>query len=185
MVYASNKFLDILNNEKQSYLLNKGSQSDIIEEVTILELKITNTAIDILNQDNKEIEEIIKADHRYTLMSTQKEKCREIIQNHINQLVAKFLTDKHGTSDHSLAKLAGAKIDEHKLNEIKDKNEAKLKKEMNRKNDKMDLDKSQPEEDLSKINYDNDDDSNKNKLNSKKHKSRSRSRSRSKSRNRF
>ena len=60
MVYASNKFLDILNNEKQSYLLNKGSQSAIIEEVTILELKITNTAIDILNQDNKEIEEIIE-----------------------------------------------------------------------------------------------------------------------------
>ena len=60
MTYASNKFLELLIKEKNAYLLNKGNQSDIIEEVTILELKITNTVIDILNQDNKEIEEIIE-----------------------------------------------------------------------------------------------------------------------------
>jgi len=93
----------------------------LLEENSFIEYQIKQEVINSVNEneaDNKytitidEIEEIIKSDHRYTLMSTQKEKCREIIKDHINQLIKKFITDKHGTSDHSLAKLAGAKIDE-------------------------------------------------------------------------
>eukprot|EP00833_Pecoramyces_ruminatium_P010349 jgi/Orpsp1_1/1184381/evm.model.c7180000089291.1 len=139
----------------------------LLEENSFIEYQIKQEVINSINEneaDNKytitieEIEEIIKSDHRYTLMSVQKEKCREMIQNHINQLVAKFVTDKHGTSDHLLAKLAGAKIDDNKINE---KNETKLKNIANQNNNepnkkgnkKVDLDESQPE-DLSKLNYD-------------------------------
>ena len=143
------------------------------KKIVIIKL-ITN------NYDNK------KSDHRYTLMSTQKEKCREIIQNHINQLIKKYITDKHGTSDHSLAKLAGAKIDENKLNEKKEKIETTLKKTNGqKKSEQMNLDKSPPEEDLSKINYDDDnDDKNETESRRRRHRSsssRSRSRSRSRS----
>ena len=46
--------------DKSTYTLSYNKKLDIIEDVTILELKIVNEAKNITNQDYKEIDEIIE-----------------------------------------------------------------------------------------------------------------------------
>ena len=46
--------------DKSTYTLSHNKKLDIIEDVTILELKIVNEAKNITNQDYKEIDEIIE-----------------------------------------------------------------------------------------------------------------------------
>ena len=59
-VYLCNKFLVKLYKDKSTYTLSHNKKLDIIEDVTILELKIVNEAKNITNQDYKEIDEIIE-----------------------------------------------------------------------------------------------------------------------------
>ena len=59
-VYLTHKFLEKLYKDKSTYTFSHYKKLDIIEDVTILELKITNEAKNITNQDYKVIDEIIE-----------------------------------------------------------------------------------------------------------------------------